>query len=638
MLQKIRVKAQTAGAKVLAAIICFVLVVFGFGAFNLFTVNEPAAAVVNGEDITEARLVLATNVERLQVAQRYGEDADPELIDSLVRESEVLDQLIENYLYRQKAVDLGMASSREKYLSDLLSNEIFQDDGVFSEGRFTSIIGSMGYTPESWEREIRNDNLVEQLWNLQKDTSFTTTRELRDEATVERQTRNIAYLLFEATSYVPLIEPTEEEIGSYYDENPDEFMTDEEYEFEYVVLSKADFTDQFEITGEDVKLAFEEEREQARIDAERKAQHILLRVDDSRTEEEALEQAADIRRQYMEGELFDTLAVEYSEDESNNLLGGDLGFAGRGIYVPTFEDALFGLEIEEVSEPVVTQFGVHLIKLNEIAEVDETALEEKFEEIRQGILEEKATPMYEEQLREFETLTFESDYATSLDAVAETFGLNIQTQGGVTPFSGDGLLSSSDVRAQLFVPDVLENGFNSVPITVDERQTLVGRLVSTTAPELKPLEAVSTLIAAKLRREESARRAQADRDAARERIDETEENFTAVALEFGLQWKTVDGMEQFDPDVPRAIREAAFSVRTLPEGEREILVADGLSRDRSIVVVSAVIPGMWNELPETEQTSLETSLEIQNESREIKSFVKALRDTAKIRINIPSDS
>ena len=636
MLQRLRVRAQTTGAKIIFGLIAFVLVVFGFGAFNLFaTFTPPGVAVVNGYNIPEAAFARALQNEKQSLFQRYNGEIDPETIESMVNGRAILERMIEHQLYVQKAADLGMVSSRKHYLETIYANPLFQVDGVFDQEAFiTRVPRLLRLSLEAYEEELRKDHIVEALWNVQRLTSFYTDREMKDAARVGRQTRDIAYLLFDANSYVGEIEPAEEEAIAYYEEHSDEYMTDEAFELSYITISKADYTEGLEVSEEDISVAFEEEQRLAQENAERKSQHILIEVDDTRTEEAAMELIKDIRQQIVDGASFGELAAEHSEDESNAIFGGDLDFAGRGRFVPEFEDVLFSLEVGELSEPVVTQFGVHLIKLNEIQEVDLASLGARFEEIRQEMLEELATPDYEEAKRQ---LGIVADENSTLEPVAEVFGKEIQTQANVTRTIGEGALDSFDVREQILGPDVLENGFNSRVIDVDERQAIVARLVSRTPPELKPLEDVRVQVLAVLRRDEAARRAESDRDAAYKQLLETED-FNQVARDYGVDWITVDRLARRDQEVPHPVRDEAFKVKVLDEGERVILDVDGVFNDKAILVVTGVHAGHWDELPQIDQQSIQTDLETSHENRDVRIFVRALRNNARIKNNLAPNS
>ena len=206
----------------------------------LLLLPHPGIAVVNGYNIPMAAFERALQNERFNLYQRYNGEYDLETIESMVNGFAILERMIEHQLYLQKAADLGIVSSRQHYLETIYANPLFQVDGVFNQDAFiTRVPQFLRYSLEDYEEELRKDHIVEALWNIQRLTSFYTERELKDAARVGRQTRDIAYMLFEANSYVSEIEPAEEEVAAYYEEHTDEYMTDEAFELSYITISKA---------------------------------------------------------------------------------------------------------------------------------------------------------------------------------------------------------------------------------------------------------------------------------------------------------------------------------------------------------------------------------------------------------------
>ncbi|MCY3884961.1 MAG: SurA N-terminal domain-containing protein [Gammaproteobacteria bacterium] len=632
MLQKMRAGAQTFGAKVLAGIICFVLVVFGFGAFNLFAVSEPAVVKVNGDPVTENELQRSVEVQRQNFRRTYGSDLDPAYVERVINNQTVLRQLINNRLVKQKAEQIGFESSKKEFVDRLQSNPAFQLDGEFDSDQFIRVISRAGYSPQSYEASAREDYVISRLARIQENTSFVTEREVRDASAIAGQTRDIAFIVFESNSFLGDYEPTDEEVFEYYEENSEDFMTREEYEIAYVVLDRKMFEADLLVDDSEVVEAYEAEKKVAESNAERKASHILLHVDGSRTSEDATRQLIEVRKRVLEGESFADIAGDISDDVSTAINGGDLGFAGRGLYVPEFEQVLFGMEIDEISAPFETEFGVHIIQLHEIQEVEHPSFEEREAELRESILADLATPAFEEAIAELEQITYEK--SLSLEPAATALGLEIQTQAGISRSNGDPPFDAYRVRSELLDGDVLTIDANSRPIEVSDSQTLVGRIVSRTEPKLRPVDEVRPQIEGGLKSLRSRKLAEEARDEALSSL-EVSKDYSAVADQFEFEWNTFDATQRNNSDVDREIIEAAFNERLSTEGERKILSVDINPIEFAIVVVSRMAPGDYNELPQATQTQIRDELQDGLKTNGLISFIDSLRSEASLKYQIP---
>ena len=632
MLQKMRAGAQTMGAKVFAGIICFVLVVFGFGAFNLFTVSPPVAATVNGEEITEGQLAESVANQRRSLQRQFGDSITAETLDRLVTEESVLQQLVDRALVKQKADDLGMVTSQRQFMEQVTTNPVFQVDGKFDEERYLQMVASRGYSASSYEAVAKDDQIVAQLIRLQENTVFSTDRELRDASSLVHQSRNIAYATFEMSTYREGLEPLEADILEYYELNSADYMSDEEFEISYVLLDRSQFEEGLSVTEDELLELYESNNLLAEADADRRASHILINAADEDEIADARAQLLEIKQDVLDGADFAAIAEEISDDASSAAKGGDLGYGGRGVYVAEFEEALFNLEVGEISDPVETQFGVHLIQLHEILEL----IHEPFEDVRSDLviqrIAELADEPYQAAKARMDKIAFEN--ADTLEPLAEELGLEIVTQSGVTTRTGQIPLDRFDVRRALLSTDVIDNGFNSTPIDVSESQAIVGRMISRTAPTLLPLEEVRARVTAEVTRRDATLMAEADRDAAYDKVLETGD-YSSVATEFGFEWTTKDGVLRTDEEVPSTLLRAAFEVRLPENGERQVIKAQPNTRDQSIVIVSAIDPGDYDALPQSAQAEFETQFEPDILRREQFSFLSSLRKEASVDVSLP---
>ncbi len=628
MLQKMRDGAQSLGAKIMVAIIAFVLTAFGFGAFNLFPVGEPVAATVNGEEITAAYLEGETERRLDMLRAELGDDLDPSLIDREQLRKTTLHTLINRTLLLQLADDLNLAVARSELDRAITSMDEFRVDGVFDEGRFRSVLANAGFSPASFLDDQARNVRLEQLVGAVQNSAVVTDQEVRDASRVLRQSRDIAYLEFAADGFAEGIEISDDEVGRYYDENIHLYLTKENVDLEYVELSLQALAAEQEVAEEDIVAAFEEE-ERIWVESgggeERRAAHILLETGESRSEQDAVAMLLAIRSEIERGASFGDKAKEVSEDAGSAATDGDLGFAGRGTFVPPFEEALWDLGIGEISEPVTTQFGVHLITLLEVRQGEPRAFEDERDRLTESIKRDRADPVFEENFRVMDEIAFEQP--DTLNGIVETLGLDIRVAEGVTREAGDGPFGDRVLREAAFEPDVLVEGYNSPAVNVAGDTAFVVRVTAHRPAAEVPLEEVADSIRETLVTRRAGEAASVAAESALGRLL-SGAAASDVASEYSLTWETHESTGYVDPGIPVSVREAAFRLSPPFGGERSATTTRLPNGSSILVVVSRVEPGDYGAMSEAERASLRGELAQLASQRSMGSVLGALREDA----------
>lgn len=628
MLQKMRDGAQSLGAKIMVAIIAFVLTAFGFGAFNLFPVGENVAATVNGEEITEAFLENETERRLRVVLADLGEDVDPALIDREELRRTTLDTLINRTLLLQLADDLDLAVARSELDREITSMPEFQVDGVFDEGQFRSVLASAGFSPASFLDDQERNVRLNQLAGAVQGTAVVTDREVRDASRVLGQSRDIAYLEFAADGFTEGIEIPDDEVERYYDENIQLYLTKENVDLQYVELSLDALAAEQEVAEEDLIARFEEE-ERIRIESgggeERRAAHILLETGEARSEQEAVAALLEIRSEIERGASFGDKASEISEDAGSAATEGDLGFAGRGTFVPSFEEALWNLEVGEISDPVTTQFGVHLITLLEVQQGEPRAFEDERDRLTESVKRDRAESVFEERLRMMDEIAFEQP--DTLDGIVEALGLDIRVAQGVTREAGEDPFGDRVLREAVFEPDVLVEGYNSPAVNVRGDNAVVARVTAHRPATEVPLEEVADGVRETLIRRRAGEAASVAAESALRRVL-AGDAASDVASEYALTWQTHESTRFVDLDIPVSVREAAFRLSPPFGGERSATTTRLLNGSSAVVVVSRVDPGDYGAMSEAERANLRGDLAQLASQRSIGSVLGSLREDA----------
>lgn len=629
MLQRMRDGAQSLGARIMVGIIVVVLTVFGFGAFNLFAVGEPVAAVVDGEEITEAALEAETERRRRNLLAQLGEDADPALIDTQALRSATLDGLIQRTLLAQFAGDLDVAVSDAHLSREITANPEFQVDGAFDEDRFRATLASAGFSPLSYQERVAADERLTQVTGAIADTALVADREVRDAARVLLQRRDIAYLPVLSEPFIAAVELADEEIEARYESELDRYRTPETVDVEYVRLSFAAVMAEQEVTEAELRTAFDEaerDRLAAGDTARRRGAHILLEVGDERSEEEAVALLNATRAEVEAGADFADKARALSEDAGSAAAGGDLGLAERDAFVEPFADALWALEPGTMSAPVVTEFGVHLITLLEIETVPAPTFEASRDALAETVKRQRAAEGFDERMRLMDEIAFEE--SDTLAGISETMGLAIAATAGITRDAGQGPFTDDALRQALFQPDVLVEGYNSPAIRVGE-DAVVARVAARHPPAERPLEEVREEIRATMAAERGGEQAAVATLAALAQLREGTE-VSEIAAAVGSEWVVREDVSGSADGTPQAILNAAFKLDPPPPGGRSAIDVETPPAGYALVAVTRVALGDYAAMTEADRATLRDQLGTLAEDRDLTALIESLRASADI--------
>ena len=419
MLQNIRDNSQGWIAKTIIGVIVVLLALTGFDAIFNAASNAQNAAEVNGEEISRYDLDQAMNMQRRQLAQQLGQDFDPSLLDDRLLRDAALGSLIDRMLLLQAAKGQLRILARSARSADPADPE-FQVDGAFNPARFDQVIQQMGYSRLQFRQLLEQEMLIGQLRAGISGTGFVTDQQVQNFARLEMQTRDFATLTVPAQHEA--IEVSDEQINEFYEANADRFRTPEQVVVEYVELKKESFFDQVEASDEELQELYQ--KQIANLAEQRRAAHILIETGGELSDDEAKAKIDEIAARVKNGEDFATVAKEVSQDPGSANEGGDLGFAGPGVYDPAFEDALYALNEGEVSAPVKSEFGWHIIKLLGVQSPEVPSFESMKPELVRELKAQQVEQRFVETSKQLEDAAFE---ASDLAQPAQELGLMVQT-------------------------------------------------------------------------------------------------------------------------------------------------------------------------------------------------------------------
>ncbi|WP_313473878.1 SurA N-terminal domain-containing protein [Stutzerimonas kunmingensis] len=544
MLQNIRDNSQGWIAKTIIGIIVMLLALTGFEAIFNAASNNQNAAEVNGEEISRYDLDQAVNMQRRQLAQQLGQDFDASLLDDRLLRDSALGSLIDRMLLLQSAKNANFAFSSEALDQLILQTPEFQVDGAFSAARFDQVIQQMGYSRLQFRQLLEQEMLIGQLRAGISGTGFVTDQQVDNFARLEMQTRDFATLTLPAQQEA--IEVGDEQIKEYYEANADRFRTPEQVIVEYVELKKESFFDQVEVSDEELQELYQ--KQIANLAEQRRAAHILIETGGELSDDEAKAKIDEIATRVKNGDDFAAVAKEASQDPGSANEGGDLGFAGPGVYDPAFEDALYTLNEGEVSAPVKSEFGWHIIKLLGVQSPEVPAFESMKPELIRELKTQQVEQRFVETSKQLEDSAFE---ASDLAQPAQELGLMVQTTEAFGRDGGEGITANRQVIQAAFSDEVLVDGANSSVIELDPDTSIALRVKEHLKPAAIPLADVREDIVQQLQRSLAA-------EAARAKGEQLLADLRKGQQPDDAQWQAVEAATRSQEGVAPALLQAVF--------------------------------------------------------------------------------
>ena len=398
MLDVIRANAQSWGVKVAFAIIIIVFVFWGVGSFT----GGPSTVIltVNGEPITIQEFQgRYEQFERSVREQRP--DLDAAALKRLGLRRQLMDTMILESLLLQEAKRVGITVTPVELRQVIESYPVFQNaEGQFDSQRYIEIIKAQRDTPGNFETRVRNGLLIDKLRSEITAGAYVNEKELHDLYMYEGERRIVEYALFPLEDYSSNVSVTPEEIQAFYEANQTRFSVPPQANVEYLLIGAGTIADPAAVSDEAIKTYYDKHPDQYAYPEQLHARHILILADEKAPAEvldKAKNQIQEIEKRIRAGEDFATLAKEYSQDGSA-AQGGDLGWFTADQMVAPFSAAASALKPGEVSAPVQTTFGYHLIKLEDRKPAGITPLADASESIRTRLAQEAAVGKVQDAL------------------------------------------------------------------------------------------------------------------------------------------------------------------------------------------------------------------------------------------------
>ena len=408
MLNVMRKQAGSWMIKVILFAIVIVFVFWGVGSFR--TQEATKVATVNDEIISVAEYRRAYNNLIDQYRQRFGSSLNDGMIEMLNIKKQALDQLIDRTVLLQEAKKLDLRVSDAEVAESIMGTAIFQNNGSFDKRRYQSILAQVHLTPEEFEADQKNVLLGEKLTRIITGAAKVSEAEARQWYDWQNASVNIDYVLFEPARYLD-IKPSAEEMAAYFADQKESYKTDPMVNVRYVVFDPDNYKDQITVGEEEIMDYYDSNINDFKTEKNVEARHILIKLDPEANQEADLAaktRAEEISKMAKDGQDFAELAKTYSEGPTKDR-GGYLGKFQQSQMVKPFADKAFSMAAGEISEPVKTQFGWHVIKVESVEDASTKTIEQSREQIIDTLTLRKTRNLAYDKAEQFYERCFEKD-------------------------------------------------------------------------------------------------------------------------------------------------------------------------------------------------------------------------------------
>jgi peptidyl-prolyl cis-trans isomerase D len=483
-----------------------------------------SVATVAGTPISGREYADALRVRQDQMREQMGEQVDFAQLDSPQVREAVLEQMVEERVMYAAALQSGITATNAELQSVIADIPQFRENGgsgAFSQKLYEEALRSQGMNDQTFEALLRRNIILSRARGTLSGTSFLPAAVVDRLQRLRLQEREVSQMVFSPAQYAAKAGIDAAAAQAHYDANKSSYTVPEKVKVEYLVLSMEGVQRQVQISPEEVRKHYDDNRAQFETPEERRARHILIAAPASATPEQkakARERAQALLAAVTQApSTFAEAAKKDSEDPGSAAEGGDLGFFSRGRMVKAFDDAVFGMKRGDIAGPVETDFGYHIIKLEDIRAASGPSFEAVKPRIEEELRNLEAGRRFAEAAEHASNLAFEQP--DTLQPIMDGFKLQPNKSGWITrQGSDDPLLNNEKFLRALFVDDVIKDRRNTEVVEVAPNVLIVARVLEHQAQAQLPFSEVQAQIVQQLTAQKEAQLARAEGEATLERL------------------------------------------------------------------------------------------------------------------------
>ncbi len=594
--------------------------------------SKVSVASVNGIDLEEAMYQQALSEQRRAMVQLMGRNVDADYFASTPFKLQVLETLIDSNLQAEYLRERGYRLTDAQLSERIASFSAFQIDGQFDPVRYEQMVRNAGLTLEAFEGQQRQQGAVDQLRAGLSSSSLVVPSMTERAVALLFQTRRAAYATLEMDVFDALATVSDEAVRKEFDEHSDRYIQPEQIQVDFIRLAVDDLAAQAEVSEAELLAFYESNTERFTAPGSRSARHILLTVPEDASDDSIAQvkaEADQLIQRIRSGEDFADIARIASQDPGSAARGGDLGIIRPGTMAPAFEEAVFALTESEISVPVRTRYGWHVIQLTDLRESTTKPFDEVSGEIKTMLQREWAQAKFVTMAEDFQNLIFEQP--GSLLPAADFLGLTVSRSDWFSRDQGDGVAAEAMVREAAFSDEVRVDGLNSEMLEIGNDTLIAIHFADAQDERKKTFEEVRAEIAENLKAQAAA---ELQERTAQTMVDQMRNGASwedVLATQNIMSMDLPEDLESITDPKERAVAGVIYSAAA-PTNNASAFGTSRLGSTYVIYRLDAVVPGDPAAITEAEADQVKTLIEVRVGEELYSGVSRALRASADVQI------
>ena len=432
----------------IVVLVCALPFVF-LGTSSLGSAFNGSFGTINGEDVSELDVQLASSSTVQRFQSLYGEEFEFDMLDDDFKSESIKQELIVQKVLQAGARKMGFIneSTKQDIKKSIIQSPLFQVDGIFSEDIYEAQVNSNGYTKESYI-DVMTDFAASELYRSSFNSiNFVTKHELLELASLLEKSSDINFIKINFEELKSEIINSSSELLDFYNENQNLFFSEEQKSFKYIILDKSDYEDKVEIPDSYLENSYEQYLTRFENSAQIRISHIMIEKSNYDSRDLAFDSIKSIEDLLIDGNEFSSVASEYSEDIVTKDIGGDLNYFEKDIFPVEFDESLQALELNEYSKIIELEETFHILKVTE-KNIDEPLSEDQIkQDLINELIETESLALMQDDYDESENMILNNN---SIEAIATDLSKDISSSELYTSANYNFEITDSEIKDYLF--------------------------------------------------------------------------------------------------------------------------------------------------------------------------------------------